>query len=291
MSRRVLAVLVAAVTLVGTAGAATATPVAASTTANGADPTPSTYLALGDSLAAGYQPGLGENRSGGYVGQVLSGLNTASHPTELVNLACSGETAASMVSGGHCDTYPAGSQLAQALDYLRANPGRTSVITIDIGANDIQRCVVAGSIDTTCVAAGMAEVHTNLRLILNRLRDAAPHAEIVALTYYDPFLAAWLLGPGGQALATQSLAIGDALNVQIERAAERQRVDVADVAKEFRTHTWRTVQSGAFGPVPKNVDLICSWTWMCTAADIHANDAGYAALARTVLATLGIAVF
>jgi len=284
MQRRILAVLVSAVTLLAPAGSAVASTGHHDAGSHG--PRPSAYLALGDSLAAGYQPGLGDNKTGGYVGQVLAGLGTREHPAALVNLSCSGETAASMVAGGHCDTYPAGSQLAQAVAYLHAHPGRTKVITVDIGANDVQRCVSAAGIDTTCIQAGMAAVHANLAVIFDALRRAAPQAQIVALTYYDPFLAAWLLGSKGQALATTSVGLADQLNAQIKRAAKRDRVEVADIAKAFRTHTWRLVSDPTFGSVPKNVQVICQWTWMCTLGDIHANDAGYAVLAHTVLARL-----
>ena len=74
------------------------------------------YLALGDSLAAGYQPGMGDDKTGGYVGGVLDAVRAQSPKTKLVNLACSGETVATMVSGGRC-AYEAGSQFDQALDH------------------------------------------------------------------------------------------------------------------------------------------------------------------------------
>jgi lysophospholipase L1-like esterase len=284
MQRRILAVLVSAAAVLAPAGSAAAS--SGDHAHGGHGPRTTTYLALGDSLAAGYQPGRGDNRTGGYVGQVLAGLDSPRHPAELVNLACSGETAASMVSGGHCDIYPAGNQLAQAVAYLRAHPGQTKVITVDIGANDVQRCLAGGTIDTVCIQAGMAAVHTNLAVIFDELRDAAPQARIVALTYYDPFLAAWLLGPTGQGLAASSLDLADALNVQIKRAAARERVEIADVARAFRSHTWRVVSDPTLGSVPKNVQLVCQLTWMCTLGDIHATDGGYAVLAHTVLARL-----
>jgi hypothetical protein len=38
--------------------------------------------------------------------------------------------------------------------------------------------------------------------------------------------------------------------------------------------------------VPKNVAYICTYTWMRAMNDIHANDAGYALIGRTVVARL-----
>ena len=30
-----------------------------------------------------------------------------------------------------------------------------------------------------------------------------------------------------------------------------------------------------YGKIPTNVARICSWTWMCSMSNIHANDYGY----------------
>ncbi len=295
MQRRILAVLASAVVLLAPGAAAptaTAAPGAASQPAQSVsgpehrpDGRAATYLALGDSLAAGYQPGKGDDKTGGYVGQVLSVLRQRHPSTQLVNLACSGETAASMVAGDHC-TYPEGSQLAAAVAYLTAHRGRVPVVTVDIGANDVQRCVSGAGVDMGCIQTGMAAVTTDLAVIFGQLRAAAPGAQIVALDYYDPFLAAWLLGAPGQQLAQVSVGLADTLNTTIKRTATQDRIQVADVAKAFRTHTWRIVTDPTLGQVPKNVQVICTWTWMCTLGDIHANDAGYAVLARTVVARL-----
>jgi hypothetical protein len=98
------------------------------------------YLALGDSLAAGYQPGQGDDKTGGYVGGVLDAVRTSTPKTRLVNVACSGETVVTMVVGGRC-AYDEGTQLAQAVEFLHAHSRTTRLVTIDIGANDVQRCV------------------------------------------------------------------------------------------------------------------------------------------------------
>src|ERR687890_545418 len=60
------------------------------------------YVALGDSLAAGYQPGAGDDKDGGYVGLVLDAKQDTSPKTKLLNLACSGETSTTLVNGGRC---------------------------------------------------------------------------------------------------------------------------------------------------------------------------------------------
>ena len=98
------------------------------------------YLALGDSLAAGYQPDRGPDPTGGYADDVLAGIRATQPKTTLVNLACPGERSTTMVSGGTC-AYDEGSQLDQALEFLHAHGRYTRVVTVQVGANDVQRCV------------------------------------------------------------------------------------------------------------------------------------------------------
>ena len=258
----------------------------------GADPSPQGrahakgyYLALGDSLAAGYQPGVGDDRTGGYVGGVLTAVRRTAPRTELVNLACSGETTVTMIDGGRC-AYPTGSQLAAARAFLHAHGQFVRVITLDIGANDITRCAAGGALDQACFVRAMGTVHANAQAILAQLRADAPHAAIVVLSYYNPFLAAWLTGPSGQALATTTTAGLQAFNAGLVAAATSVGGVGADVAGAFSSPVWTLVPAGGGMQMPLNVLRICQWTWMCTLGDIHTNDTGYAVLADAVVAAL-----
>lgn len=243
------------------------------------------YLALGDSLAAGYQPDRGDEPEGGYVGRVLDELrdrDNKANKLHLRNVACSGETVVSMLEGGRCD-YPQGSQLDQALHFLRAHGRNTELITVTIGANDVQRCVSRSpggpmSVDYACVQQGLATVATRLPAALGALRAAAPDAQIVVTDYYNPFLAAWSADPG---LAQLSSVLQDQLNGQIVAAAAGVDAEVADVAGAFSSDVWAPAPGSG---LPTNVAVICSWTWMCRQTDIHANDLGYAAIAGAVVA-------
>jgi lysophospholipase L1-like esterase len=238
------------------------------------------YLALGDSLAAGYQPVGGVDLTGGYTDDVLAGIQATNPKTQLVNLACPGERSTSMVSGGICP-YDQGSQLDQALEFLHAHGRYTRAITVQIGANDVQRCVDRTTlvIDLICIQAGMADVATYLPMILGKLRTQAPDAQVIVLNYYNPFLAAWLTGD--TALAQQSAQLQATLNAIIAQAAAASGSTLADVATAFRSTDWTLV-----GGVPTNVAYICRYTWMCTRNDIHANDAGYTLIGQTVVARL-----
>ncbi len=243
------------------------------------------YLVLGDSLAAGYQPGSGVDLTGGYAGDVLAGIQSRDPKTHLVNLACPGERSTTMVSGGTC-AYDEGSQLDQALEFLHAHGRYTRVITVQVGANDVQRCVDRATlvIDMPCIQAGMADVATYLPMILGKLRAEAPDAQVIVLNYYNPFLAAWLTG--NTALAAQSAQLQATLNAIIGQAAASSAT-LADVAAAFESTNTTPTPLPGFGPVPRNVAYICTYTWMCILGDIHANGAGYALIGETVVARLG----
>ncbi len=239
------------------------------------------YLALGDSLAVGVQPGGMDPRSG-YVARIHRALRVDEPSLRLTNLACSGETTESLVDGERCSYGDARSQLDAATSFLRRNRGATRVVTIDIGANDVTGCVTSDGIDTSCVASSFAAVRANLDRILRELRAAGgDDVMIVGMTYYDPFLAAWLEGPRGRRVARASVRFAEQFNQQLKATYEAHGADVADVADAFATSDM------GGGARPVNVTRVCRWTWMCTAhRDIHANDAGYAVIARTFLGVI-----
>jgi lysophospholipase L1-like esterase len=244
------------------------------------------YVALGDSLAIGYQPsptgGPGGPTSVGYADDLFLQLKTRNPSLMLEKLGCFGETTSSMIQGGaiDCPQYPTNSsQLDAAVGFLQAHPNQVALITLDIGANDVDGCVSATTIDSSCVQAGFASVSSNLPWILLQLRKAAgPHTPIVAMNYYDPFLAAWKLGgSGGHALAIQSLQATTEFNVILGSVYLAFGVPVADVAQAFRIYNFLPVPGEN---VPVNVFLTFVWTGMIlTPPDVHPNTAGYAVIA------------
>ncbi len=251
------------------------------------------YLALGDSLAAGYLHGSGDHRSDGYVGPVLTALQATGPRTSLVNLACSGETTTSLIKGGSC-SYEAGSQLAQAVAFLKDHAGATRLVTIDIGGNDVAFCG-AILLPAICTDPALATLRTNLGTVLDTLRRAAgPTVQIVVLNYYDPFLVYWLrLGsdqPIFRATALSSvrlLAGAGGVNEAIATASAAASADVADVQSAFSTTAFApTLPFPEHGDVPLNVIRICQWTTMCSSLDFHTNPQGYAVLAGAVVERL-----
>lgn len=262
-----------------------AVPLASHTTSAQAAPEQGWYVALGDSLAAGYQPGSGDDRAGGYVGPVLDAARKGAPGLDLKNLSCSGEDTTTMTSGTRC-SYPEGSQLAAAESFLRDKGDAVRLVTVQVGANDVQRCAEGTDIDMACLQAGMQAVQRILPTILGKLRAAAPNARIVVANYYNPFLATWLLGADGQSVARLSATLQGGLNGIIAAAAKGINALVADVASAYDSTDW-TPTTTDLGELPTNVATICSLTWMCAKNDIHANDAGYRRIAQAVIDVMG----
>ena len=264
--------------------------VGASMPARAAQPT-QYYLALGDSLAQGVQPSAkGDVETDqGYADDLFAVLHFVKPHLALERLGCPGETSTSMISGGIC-SYPEGSQLKAALGFLATH--QVDLITIDIGANDVDGCVNVGmlSLDPVCVQNGIETAGSNLAYILGALREAAgKKTRIVGMNYYDPFLAAYTTGATGQAVAAESLTAANTFNEVLGSVYHAFAVPVADVAKAFHTN------DSTMLPVvnlPANVFFIDTWTWMAAppplGPDIHANAAGYAVIALAFGKALGL---
>jgi lysophospholipase L1-like esterase len=246
---------------------------------------PSSYLALGDSLAFGYSQAKFEHLlpdenpaayDTGYVDD-FAHLLRIGHPTlQVINDGCPGETTESFIKGP-CEYQlafplhhpyvggPTSSQLSDALAYLNANPN-TNPITLDIGAND-----ALGVIERTCekkvecvikeAPALFAHIASNLGLILADLRGADPHATIIVLGLYNPF--------------GEKLPGGDALTAQLN---EVEKQVAATVGARFADPLPLFNPPGAL-----EEPTICLLTNMCTPLeDIHPTDLGYAVLAGVI---------
>ncbi|MCI0583406.1 MAG: SGNH/GDSL hydrolase family protein [Chloroflexi bacterium] len=283
--RRILALVAAGTLLFATAGA-----VAASQGSSG-DHAKLYYVSVGDSLAAGVQP-IGDpadlyRTDEGYAEQLLEMARVESPKLALVKLGCPGETTTTMIEGGICE-YPHGSQLDEAVAIIRSHREFVAFITIDIGANDFP-CY-----DAACIAAGVGAIQTNLPLILGALREAAgPDVPIVGMTIYNPFLAAWLLGPEGQAYAQFSAtSLLGPVNALLGGIYTASGVGVADIETAFSSNDFATLVDIGFGQIPLNVARICMWTWVCAPAplgpDNHANAAGYGVIAAAYADVLGL---
>jgi lysophospholipase L1-like esterase len=241
------------------------------------NPPKQSYLALGDSLAYGFQQArfnaefpqiVASTFRTGYVDDFAADLRAVRPNIQTVNLGCPGETTASYFT--HC-AFSAlgplsmhvvynGSQSAAALAFLRAHPGTVSPITLDDGANDITACLT--STDPNCIPNALVQVGANLDRALGELRAAAPDAEIIVMQYYDPY--------GVQFPTT--VPVLQALNATIASAASAHRARLADALTPFNLAPGALCGLGPFCPA---------------VTDVHPNDAGYAVIAQRFWAASG----
>lgn len=224
------------------------------------------YLAIGDSLAFGYQPDV--NYTHGYSNYFYKDLQQHG-TTTYDNLGCPGETTATMINGS-CP-YPLlrkylyiGAQLPAAVKYLKKHAGQVSPITLDIGTNDL----LADIDPSTCAisatwAADLAIVDTNLtQTILPQLNAALTvhgkrTGDLLLMNYYDPY----------QNICPNSVPYIQEINQHIAIDA----VGYGPVADVFRAF------GGATTPNPN----ICNYTWMCSIfKNIHTSNAGYNVMAN-----------
>jgi lysophospholipase L1-like esterase len=235
------------------------------------------HLALGDSLAYGFQRfKVGQPPSAfrtGYADLLAAGLEHGGRLPELVNYGCPGETTGSFVTGpcpwsaaGFAlhDTY-SGPQVDAATQFLRAHRGRVDLITISLWGNDANAFVASCNGNVQCIVQGapaaIARLAGNLRGILQTLRTAAPDADLVVIGAYDANLGAFALtGP-----------IFRALNQAMSEAARSARAAYVDPMPTF--------DAG-------DGTALCAYTLLCRDGDAHPSDAGYAVLAALAAAAL-----
>lgn len=284
-----------------------------------AKPKPRYYLALGDSLSVGVQPGPAAhpgqeatlaNTRQGYADQLFERLRRTTPGLRLVKAGCGGATTGSFMNGGpgvddvpgctpprrlpYGDTSPSTSQLAYAERFLRRHGARVAYVTIDIGPNDLDSCATGGGIDLACVTQGTQAIATDLPQIARRLKAAAsPRTRIAGATLYNPYVAKWLDGPAEQAVAAASQELAENINrTAIIPAFRTYGIAVARVDRAMRSDvplTQTTTLPGG-GTAPVAVVAICAWTWMCTpppvGPNIHANAAGYGRMASAFATAL-----
>lgn len=210
------------------------------------------YVALGDSLAAGFTTSRPQDA---YVARIAAEIKQR-QPLAVRNFAVAGETSASMLRR----------QLPQALNFIQQQRDagkRVSPITLDIGGNDA-RPVERASLDVR--KRTIATIEANLGTALDQLIAATSTplgtrtADIAVMTYYNPF-------PGDPSDQNSAAYWSDQLNAAITRAATARGVAVADVASAF-----------AGGNVYR-------YTYIAS-GDIHANSDGHALIAERFLAAL-----
>jgi lysophospholipase L1-like esterase len=244
------------------------------------------YLALGDSMAYGFQPAKARARlpptrfNTGYVDVFAARLRAIAPKLRVVNYGCPGESTRTFVGGGCSgrhdvrglhDAYK-GSQLAAALAFLRAHPGQVSPVTLTLWGNDVfGELAPACQGDLVCIRShsksGLARFGSRLTSIVGRLRAAAPNAEII-------LTGAWNFDVEHPA---KTDPLFRSIDATIARAAAAGKARVARIYPVF---------SPAGNPARAKA-RICALTFICSKGDPHPTDAGYRAMAAAFLAASG----
>ncbi|HLI06311.1 MAG TPA: hypothetical protein VKV40_07075 [Ktedonobacteraceae bacterium] len=225
------------------------------------------YLALGDSLAFGFQPDL--NFSHGYVDDFYSNLK--GHGVQsLANMGCPGETSSTFINGGcpypYLRKYPyIGAQLNAAVLFLKLHPGQVSPVTLDIGANDMlsdittSNCTVSSKFDSDLATLDSNLTKTILpQLVAAMTVNGKVTGDLVMMNYYDPY----------QNICPHSVSYVQTIDQHLAN----------DVSGYGTIVNVFTAFGGAATPNPN----ICTYTWMCSVfKDIHATTKGYSVIATT----------
>jgi len=280
--------MIRAKVLAGLFGFALAAAVGASAATSVHQTPQSYYLALGDSIAYGFQPAkaaAGLPPSGfdtGYVDVFAARLRAIAPKIQVVNYSCPGETTRTFIHGGCSgradvkglhDAYE-GAQLTAALAFLRAHSGQVSPITVTLWGNDLfAEFSPACNGDLACIqshaSAGLARFDSRLASIVSRLRAAAPKAEII-------LTGAW--NPDVEHLA-QTNPLFQSIDATISRVAARGKARVARMYSVF----------SPAGSPDRARARICARTFICSKGDVHPTDAGYRAMAAAFLTASGYA--
>jgi lysophospholipase L1-like esterase len=234
------------------------------------------YLALGDSITYGFQPTMRKPTPSafrtGYVDVFAERLRKVSPRLEVVNYGCPGESTVTFVRGG-CPALTEGiklhdafrgSQLDAAVSFLDAHPAVVSPITLTLFGNDwIPLLLDTCKGEVACVRKrgpkAIASFGSRFRSIVERLRAAAPTAEIIVTGAWNP----------DPAQLEQLKPIYRSLEATIARAATPSRARLAKMLPVFNP------------PVDGRARL-CTLSFICSKGDPHPTDAGYRAIANAV---------
>jgi len=257
-----------------------------------ADQRPGFYLDLGASVSLGLQPTGSVPREApspnGYADDLVAQQADQGGPLHLVHMGCPGETTATMIEGdGRCYRL-FDSQLSDAVAFLRAHVDERGLVTVDIGFDNVARCLAHRNVDEECVEDGLDLVTHQLPQIIDALRDAAgPDVRVIGVGAYDPYLADGI-DPADQAFALASEDVITRLNAALLESFSDAGVPMADIAAAFSGQDARA-PAGA-EPLASLAQRTCELTWMCSPSpfgpNIHPNDEGYLTIASAITAKL-----
>ncbi len=246
---------------------------------------PIEYLALGDSLAFGYNPYGDPAKPAGYVN--YAGMTADMLRDKVTNASCPGETSSHFIDlegpDHGCGAWRFGlgaplhvayntSQLDFVDAFLASHP-KTRLITIDMGANDVgalrDHCMQQTD-PMSCFQGGLpgvlATLSANMDTIYHHIRvDAGYKHKVVALTVYSPNYTDQLT----------TMAIAAANQVVVDRTLAWNGI-VADGFAAFAaataSHGGSSCAAGLLIPLASG-----------SGCDDHPSAAGHKLLAKTIV--------
>lgn len=253
------------------------------------------YVAVGDSLAFGYQQAKLDNAlatntysealfNTGYVDDFAAAMRASGeNPEKVINFGCPGETSSSLLSATNattgCTTYPlpihrnhpGTTQIAAAVAFLKKHANETSPVTLDIGANDLLAVIRGCAFDPTCIQtaapAAFFQIAQNTTIALRSMKAVAPRAKYIVIGLYNPTFTL----PGGDALT-------QAFNSTIAGVAANEGATFADPFNAINHNP----------AYPNEAASVCSLVAICTPLqDIHPFDNGYQAIADVIFGVSG----
>ncbi len=232
------------------------------------------YVAIGASESVGVQPEPWDHHGGrtdeGYTDDLERMEQWRWPGLQLVDYGCPGITASGALDGAGTCRYVAGSEVATAVDFVRAHPGEVALVTVDLGFNDVRPCLAHHAVDEGCVDTALHVVSSDIRTVLADLRAAGgPDLLVVGLQHADPYVAEALFGETN--FARDTVAVFDQLNEVLTSAYRSTGAVVARVPAS---------RGSAAGL--RAVENTCARTWMCTDHNIHPTPAGYRLIADAI---------
>lgn len=260
------------------------------------------YLSLGDSLAMGSLA----DASGTTIFPSKRSYTDRLHKILVrevdddirhVKLGCDGYKTTDMMvdpADDKCD-YVTGTQLGDALMWLQT--GDVALVTITVGANDINHLAGACGFNPVCIEAGIPAILGNVWVIVYQLRATGYSGPIVGTEYYNPNVTASIgYFPGAPGpLAPDPLFAG--FTDQLVRAFNGGLASVYGLFGAPTADIYAAFSSGDFdddggrfqiegNAIPDNTDLACDLTFMCPdefgpSANHHPTPNGYRVMANS----------
>ncbi len=240
-------------------------------------PSPTVYVALGDSLAAGTGSTVPAER--GYAAHVWRWLQAEARERvdRVVNLAIGGETSDTLITGG---------QLDAALEAIRNPDTDVRIVSLDIGGNDLLGLLADGpcAVDPTgpaCQAAvqiAQSQFAGTYEQVVSSLAGALAKARrpgrLVVATYYNPFS-----GTGSVYEAPTDVALlgsDGVLDCQANAVAP-DRIGLNDVIACIAVAHGAVIADTYPAFAQRGADLT-----NILVQDVHPNDAGHVVFADVI---------